>query len=78
MEKPASFRSAPALFLSPVGDFRNRLETLLNFRLNRVIIQRGSGAARRRRPNGIENIQVAMPRGNFSKLQVVLWIFGII
>ena len=32
-----------ALLPSPVGDFRNGLETPLNFSLNRVIIQRGSG-----------------------------------
>lgn len=44
-----TFRSAQTLLLppslSPVGDFRNGLETPLNFSLNRVIIQRGSGAA---------------------------------
>ena len=78
-----SFRSAPVvrpptLFLFPVGDFRNGLETPPNFHLNRVIISERRSpslartrAAQRRRPNGIENIHVAVPRWNFSQLQAV-------
>ena len=62
-----------ALLPSPVGDFRNGLETPLNFSLNRVIIQRGSGV-------GLMELKTfTCPPclgGIFQKLQVARSPFG--